>query len=145
VSDELPAVVRATRHLYVASVELSPDGKDLLSIVRRLFVTEVLDARPTVAVVGLQGAGKSTLTAGLYPHVGGMLPQNVGRGEKLPVRIVERAGVSAPEAAVYAVNAAAPGAPVAREPIDPATVDATEGELGAAPRAGAAFGASAAG
>ena len=71
-----------------------------VDIARRITVAEILGQRPTIVFSGLQGAGKSTAVAMLYDLPAGVLPQDEGRGERIPILICERDGVSGPEFSV---------------------------------------------
>lgn len=72
----------------------------LLAVMQRLLLAELLGNTWVVAVGGSQGAGKTTLMASLY-DIDGDGPQwlqgNEGRGEKLPVLITEDADCSQPQ------------------------------------------------
>lgn len=64
----------------------------LVPVMRRLRLAEVLGHQQILAIGGSQGAGKTTFICTLYglePH---WLVPNEGRGETLPVLIVEEAG-----------------------------------------------------
>lgn len=72
----------------------------LLEVMRRLLLAEVLGDTWILAVGGSQGAGKTTLLASMY-DLGGdgskWLRGNEGRGEKIPVLIQEKDGLTSPE------------------------------------------------
>ena len=74
-------------------------GKKLKIFFRQTFISELLFDEYVIAISGLQGAGKSTLVKELYELDDDdfPLPQNYARGEKLPVMIKEKKGISAPE------------------------------------------------
>lgn len=101
---QIPGLLRSARSLYVATAVLGGNGKDVLSVLRRLMVQQVLADRPTIAVVGSQGAGKTTLVTSLYDLPPKLLEANVGRGEVIPVRLIERADVSEPRCFVLTVE-----------------------------------------
>lgn len=71
-------------------------NKKLLSVVRRLLLAEVLNNTWILAIGGSQGAGKTTLMAYLY-DCQQWLPANEGRGEKMPVLIVENKQITEPQ------------------------------------------------
>jgi hypothetical protein len=71
-------------------------NKKLLSVVRRLLLAEVLNNTWILAIGGSQGAGKTTLMAYLY-DCQQWLPANEGRGEKIPVLIVENKQITEPK------------------------------------------------
>jgi hypothetical protein len=60
----------------------------LLGVMRRLLLAEVLSNTWILAVGGSQGAGKTSLMSYLY-KCQNWLPSNEGRGEKMPVLVVE--------------------------------------------------------
>ncbi len=60
----------------------------LLAVMRRLLLAEVLSNTWILAIGGSQGAGKTTLMSCLY-NCQNWLPSNEGRGEKMPVLVVE--------------------------------------------------------
>lgn len=89
----------ALRNLRGAASLLGDDedrlDSELLPVVRRLLLAEVLGNSPILAIGGSQGAGKTTLLCTLYGLEGAdaaWLPPNEGRGEKLPVLIQEEVG-----------------------------------------------------
>lgn len=100
----LPALNHSLRSLYGA-MDVLGEGSgqledELLEVMRRFHLAEVLGAYSIVAVAGSQGAGKSTLMRGLYDldgEAGGWLPTNEGTDEKVPVLIVEDAGQQRPQ------------------------------------------------
>jgi hypothetical protein len=92
---QLARLSSAIDRLLVASAIIPDEEFDialLLSIARRLHLSKVLNGQLTVAVAGLQGVGKSTLVKMLYDLPEGILPSDIGRGEKLPIRFIEHAG-----------------------------------------------------
>jgi hypothetical protein len=68
-----------------------------LRMIRELYLLEALSGPRSVVVTGEQGTGKTLLMRNLYPQVGDWLEDNVGRGEKNAVQIVERDGLNAPQ------------------------------------------------
>ena len=84
----------ALRRLRGACSTLGDEDIDrqLLAVMQRLLLAEVMDDDWILAVGGSQGAGKTTLMASLYDMHGDgpqWLQGNEGRGEKLPVLITE--------------------------------------------------------
>lgn len=92
----------ALRHLRGACTVLGDEDIDtkLLEVMRRLLLAEVLADTWIVAMGGSQGAGKTTLMACMYdlrdenPQ---WLPSNEGRGEKMPVLILEKKDLNKPQ------------------------------------------------
>ena len=77
--------------------------KTLETLLRRMFVAQLLSQRLVVAIGGTQGAGKTTLVRQLY-NIGSdseWLPANEGRGEHVPVLIEESPDVTEPEGWIY--------------------------------------------
>lgn len=88
----------ALRHLRGACTALENDDLDkkLLAVMRRLLLAQVMGDTWVVAVGGSQGAGKTSLMACLYGLLGAeqnWLEGNEGRGEKMPVLILEQDGL----------------------------------------------------
>jgi hypothetical protein len=88
----------ALRRLRGACNVLANDkiDKKLLAVMRRLLLAEILGNEWIIAVGGSQGAGKTTLMSKIY-DCGDWLQGNEGRGEKLPVMIIETNEVTAPQ------------------------------------------------
>lgn len=81
----------------VANVDGAEEvNHQLLTVMRRLLLAEVLGSSWLIAVGGSQGAGKTTLMSSLY-DCDTWLQGNEGRGEKLPVLIMEQAGLVSPQ------------------------------------------------
>lgn len=88
----------ALRHLRGACTVLSNEEIDdkLLEVMRRLLLAQVMGDTWIVAVGGSQGAGKTTLMACLYGLLDAeykWLEGNEGRGEKMPVLVLEQDGL----------------------------------------------------
>ncbi|RRO06362.1 sugar kinase [Pectobacterium aquaticum] len=99
---QLKALNNALRRLRGACSALDGEELDekLLEVMRRLLLAEVLADTWIVAIGGSQGAGKTTLMASLYDlHYGsdGWLRSNEGRGEKMPVLILESRAINEPQ------------------------------------------------
>lgn len=96
----------ALRELYGAVQLLGDEERlkgDLRLAMRRLLLAEVLGSYAVVAIGGSQGAGKTTLLRTLYQLDQGAthwLRPNEGRGEKLPVLVLEDAACTRPQGAV---------------------------------------------
>jgi hypothetical protein len=88
----------ALRRLRGACADLGNEEIDekLLAVIRRLLLAEVLGNTWILAVGGSQGAGKTTLMASLY-NCAGWLQSNEGRGEKMPVLILEQNDIMEPQ------------------------------------------------
>ncbi|MGQ4667512.1 hypothetical protein ACUIJN_17020 [Metabacillus halosaccharovorans] len=63
--------------------------EELKTLHNKLSITHLMGDRSLLAVTGLQGTGKSTIIRRLYDIPYGLLPENSGRGERLPVFITE--------------------------------------------------------
>lgn len=96
----------ALRNLRGAASLLGDEDRldsELLPVLRRLLLAEVLGNTPILAIGGSQGAGKTTLLCTLYGLEGAdaaWLPPNEGRGEKLPVLIQEEVGRTTVQGAI---------------------------------------------
>lgn len=93
---QLKALNNALRRLRGACSILDSDELDekLLEVMRRLLLAEVLADTWVVAIGGSQGAGKTTLMLSLYDlhqNSNSWLRSNEGRGEKMPILILESA------------------------------------------------------
>jgi hypothetical protein len=86
---------RALLELKAASVVLNDQelNSELRDVTRRLVIAEVLADTTIIAIGGSQGAGKTTLMMSMYDGLEGggadWLNPNEGRGERLPVLILE--------------------------------------------------------
>ena len=71
----------------------------LLPVMRRLTLAEIMNNRWLIAVGGTQGAGKTTLIRTLYglDDNDPWLPANEGRGETLPILVEEHVDIAAPQ------------------------------------------------
>lgn len=80
-------------HTLLAATSIANDRanivKRLLAVYRKIAVAQLLYDRYVIAIAGLQGVGKSTLLKQLYDLSNEYVPENMGRGEKLPVLITE--------------------------------------------------------
>lgn len=92
----------ALRRLRGACTDLGSEEIDekLLEVMRRLLLAEVLSNTWIVVIGGSQGAGKTTLMASMYDLCGDdpkWLQSNEGRGEKMPVLILEQNDLKDPQ------------------------------------------------
>lgn len=76
--------------------------EQLTAVMRRLFLAELLANEWVIAIGGSQGAGKTTLVRMMYDLGGNKpeddwLPANEGRGECMPVLLLEEDGLEAPQ------------------------------------------------
>lgn len=99
----------ALRELRGAAMLLDDERLDaeLLPVMRRLLLAEVLGNTWIMAIGGSQGAGKTTLLSTLYRLSGEdaqWLKPNEGRGEKLPVLVLEDATLKRAQGAVRRVR-----------------------------------------
>lgn len=89
----LPPLVDAMRRLGGQLDVHHVDEDRWTPVLRSLYTVNMLQGCTLVAVAGAQGAGKTTLVRGLYPAAAPWLAPNEGRGERIPVAIVERRDV----------------------------------------------------
>ncbi|EKS72428.1 hypothetical protein BURK_005287 [Burkholderia sp. SJ98] len=76
----------------------------LVDVIRKLRILRELDERYYIAVAGSQGAGKTRLIRELYELDDTWLKDNEGRGEQLPVFIVETEEVDKPVGVVQTID-----------------------------------------
>src|SRR5471032_2368189 len=90
---------RALRELRGAAHVLNNPAVDaqMLPVMRRLALAEIMHARWLIAVGGTQSAGKTTLVRSLYGVDNKWLPPNEGQGETLPILIEESDQHAAPQ------------------------------------------------
>ncbi|MEK3885779.1 hypothetical protein [Paenibacillus sp. PL2-23] len=62
---------------------------DLLTYYRQTAIAELFHDKYIIAIAGMQGVGKTTLLKQLYDIPSGYIPENIGRGEKLPILVTE--------------------------------------------------------
>lgn len=96
---------QALLELHAASVVLNDQelASELREVTRRLVLAEVLADTSIIAIGGSQGAGKTTLMMSMYGLEGGgadWLNPNEGRGERLPVLILEEDSCMSPRGAL---------------------------------------------
>lgn len=96
---------RALLELNAASVVLNDEelSAKLKDVTRRLVLAEVLTNTWILAIGGSQGAGKTTLLMSMYGLTGGSddwLKPNEGRGERLPVLVLEEDSCQVPHGAL---------------------------------------------
>lgn len=106
----LSTLNQALRELRGAARVLENDAIDaqLLPVIRRLTLAEIMNNRWLIAVGGTQGAGKTTLVRTLYNLADNdpWLPANEGRGETLPILIQESADHDSPKGYAMVLRAA---------------------------------------
>ncbi|QCP47881.1 hypothetical protein FAZ95_00990 [Trinickia violacea] len=76
----------------------------IVDVIRKLRIARELNERYYIAVAGTQGAGKTRLIRELYGLDRTWLDDNEGRGERLPVFVVEEEGIDEPYGVVQSVN-----------------------------------------
>lgn len=57
---------------------------------KKTLMSEVLNKNQFISISGMQGVGKSTILAQLYDLPDNLIPQNLERGERLPILFTER-------------------------------------------------------
>lgn len=62
---------------------------ELAALIKNIAVTSQLSQHPLYAIAGLQGTGKTTLLREAYDLDGTWLRPNAGRGETLPILVIE--------------------------------------------------------
>jgi hypothetical protein len=95
----LTGLNRRLRRLLSAAAALRNEAatipnleSQLLKAYRKTAIAELFHEKFMIAIAGMQGVGKTTLLRQLYGIPDGYLPENIGRGEKLPILITEYEG-----------------------------------------------------
>jgi hypothetical protein len=99
---------------YLGDAELF--DADLLKLIRKVKVAALLADRYSIAITGSQSAGKTLLMRNLYDLDTTWLEDNKGRGEKVPLLILEKPGISEPEGWVEALVETEPHKPPVLQP-----------------------------
>jgi len=128
---------QALRELRGAAQVLDNDAIDaqLLPLMRRLTLAEIMNNRWLIAVGGTQSAGKTTLVRTLYDldENDPWLPANEGRGETLPILIEESADHDAAKGYAMVLRLADDGSHqfvMGEKPLEPGDfVKACRGQL----------------
>lgn len=97
-ADRLAAAHQATRFLSEDARE--PFDEMLIGAMRSTRTMRVLADHLLIAVAGRQSAGKTRLVRSLYDLDHRWLSDNLGRGEVVPILVVEEEGLSAAQGAV---------------------------------------------
>jgi hypothetical protein len=82
-------IVKLISHCYANGYKTD----NIKAILKKLWTLQILDERYVIAVSGLQNVGKTTLMKMIYNIPDDYLPENQGRGEKIPVLITEVEGL----------------------------------------------------
>lgn len=72
-------------------------AESLTQVTRKLLIAQMLNDNFLISIAGSQGAGKTTFLQSLYKFDDSWIRGNEGRGEKSPVLILERDGITEPE------------------------------------------------
>jgi GTPase SAR1 family protein len=83
---------RATSYLNTSDYD-----QNLFTLIRKSQIAQTLTNRYVIAITGSQGAGKTTFLRNLYELDHTWLVDNQGRGEKVPLLVIEKSGINAPE------------------------------------------------
>lgn len=105
----LHALVRRLKSLDAATTYLTENEREgfaatLSATIRDCQMTSLLHDSTVVAVAGKQGAGKTMLVRMLYDLDTTWLCDNAGRGEYIPVMVLEDGDVSEPQGCIYRWN-----------------------------------------
>ncbi len=76
--------------------EAQSKTKEVLKSMRKLMIASILYEKKLICISGLQGAGKTTLLKSFYKIDDRYLNPTIGRGERIPVLISEKKGISEP-------------------------------------------------
>jgi len=95
-------IIELMKQLYAN--DYKSELNNLKSILKKLGTLQILNDRYTIAVSGLQNVGKTTLMKKNYNLPNEILPENQGRGEKIPVLITEENNQSSFSTYVIEIN-----------------------------------------
>ncbi len=84
--------------------------EDLQNLIRKFRISSILANRYTVCIAGSQGAGKTTLLRNIYGLEKTWLADNSGRGEKVPLLVVEDEDIAEPWGEVQVIGRSQNGA-----------------------------------
>lgn len=97
----LPRLNKRLLELRSAICWLDTDGEKLndalVDLLRKLLITQILHEKYIIAITGMQGAGKTTFLQQLYGLDNIWIEPNQGRGEHMPVLILEDAKLTSPK------------------------------------------------
>lgn len=116
--------------LHAGSAALPNDPKlseALKQALRQLIVAETLSKNWIIAVAGSQGAGKTTLVQALYGLASGpdsWLQPNEGRGEKLPILVLEDRACKFPQGTLRVLDRVGDRTALATRDVEPAAFHA---------------------
>lgn len=80
----------------LATREADQFTQDILASMRKLLIASMMYHKKLICISGLQGAGKTTLMKNFYGMDGPYLVPTRGRGERIPVLITEKPGITEP-------------------------------------------------
>ena len=131
--NSLPNLIRALENLQRAMAWTKRDDNDdgsveqaLVAAARSARTMALLSDHFVIAIAGKQGAGKTTLLRNLYDLDGAWLDDNQGRGEVVPVLVVEDHSVTKPQGMLGEFDEKEGGA-LKYVPVEPAAFrDATQ-------------------
>src|SRR5699024_4279967 len=83
--------------------------------IRKLLIASTMYQKKLICISGLQGVGKTTLMRNFYGLNGPYLNPTRGRGERIPVLITERKGISTPSMHAILIDQDSDGNYIQRE------------------------------
>lgn len=96
------------------------------SVIRKIYLAQVLSNKSVTAVAGRQGAGKTTFLKNLYELDDAWLDPNLGRGEQVPLLVLERQGITEPCAEVIELKQPETAGESSAYVLLPRSIDSTE-------------------
>ncbi|WP_312252572.1 hypothetical protein [Stenotrophomonas sp.] len=108
-------------HAAIPLIDDSNLGQAMVPIMRRLLLAEVLGNKAVLGIGGSQGAGKTTLLRSMYGaecNISDWLKPNEGRGECMPILVVEESGRTSAQGAVWKLKKNGDGFEAAAEDLD---------------------------
>lgn len=90
-------------------------AEEIFASIRKLLIASTMYQKKLICISGLQGVGKTTLMRNFYGLNGPYLNPTRGRGERIPVLITERKGISTPSMHAILIDQDSDGNYIQRE------------------------------
>ena len=90
-------------------------AEEIFASIRKLLIASTMYQKKLICISGLQGVGKTTLMRNFYGLNGSYLNPTRGRGERIPVLITERKGISTPSMHAILIDQDSDGNYIQRE------------------------------
>lgn len=98
ITEHCMKILSETEYLrqYTATKEAYSLAESIFESLRKLFIASIMYNKRLICISGLQGAGKTTLMKNFYQLDDTYLNPTRGRGERIPVLITEKEGITTP-------------------------------------------------